>query len=69
MMFLLSKYFEEYIKDKIAVVTSDKYGVDVDAVRGDRVRLLANETINESPANVPHATGATQQTILGKIAL
>ncbi len=67
-MNLITKYFAERVKKRIAVVKSDAYGVHVDAKEAIGFALLANETINESPANAPGATGATQQTILGKIA-
>ncbi|HET7153247.1 MAG TPA: anhydro-N-acetylmuramic acid kinase [Candidatus Kapabacteria bacterium] len=53
----------------IRVLTSDQYGVPVDAKEAIGFALLANETINEQPANIPHVTGASQRAILGKICL
>jgi len=65
---LMIERFKHMFK-KVRVVTSDKYGIPVDAKEAIGFALLANETINEQPANVPRVTGATRQTILGKICL
>lgn len=53
----------------IRVLTSDQYGLPVDAKEAIGFALLANETINEQPSNIPHVTGASRRTILGKICL
>ena len=70
--FLISA-IEQFINEQqgldVRVVKSDKYGINVDAKEAIGFALLANEMINEVPANVPKATGASTQTILGKLAL
>jgi len=48
-------------------VSSD-FGVDPDAKEALAFVLLAYETLRERPANVPAATGATHQVVLGAIA-
>lgn len=49
------------------VTTSDKYGIDPDAKEAVAFAILAAETMQLRPANVPQATGAHRRVILGKI--
>jgi anhydro-N-acetylmuramic acid kinase len=46
---------------------SDQYGMPVDAKEAVAFAVLGNETICGTPANIPHATGATRAVVLGKI--
>jgi anhydro-N-acetylmuramic acid kinase len=49
--------------------TSDSLGVPSHAKEAMLMAVLANETVNERPANVPRATGAKKPVVLGKICL
>jgi anhydro-N-acetylmuramic acid kinase len=49
------------------IVTSDEYGVDIDAKEAVLFALLAYERWHGRPANVPSATGARTSVLLGKI--
>jgi anhydro-N-acetylmuramic acid kinase len=53
----------------VPVKTAEKYGISSDAKEAMLIALLANETINEQPANMPGVTGARRSVILGKICL
>ncbi len=55
--------------DGISVVLSDVYGISVDAKEAVCFAVLANETLMGHPNNVPEATGASAETVLGKICL
>ncbi len=48
---------------------TDDYGIDGDAKEALCFAVLAQETLNGCPSNVPSATGADRATILGKICL
>jgi anhydro-N-acetylmuramic acid kinase len=49
------------------VFTSDQYGIPNDAREAIAFAILGNECIMDTPANVPHATGAERRAVLGKI--
>jgi anhydro-N-acetylmuramic acid kinase len=51
------------------VVTSEDYGVDIDAKEAVLFALLAYERWRGRPANVPSATGARRAVLLGKISV
>ena len=51
----------------LPVVRAEKYGISSDAKEALAFAILANETIAGNPANVPGATGARRQVVLGKI--
>jgi anhydro-N-acetylmuramic acid kinase len=49
------------------VRTSDDYGVPADAKEAICFAILANETLEGNPANLPSVTGAHKRVVLGKI--
>jgi anhydro-N-acetylmuramic acid kinase len=49
------------------VVTSDQYGLDVDAKEAVAFAVLAYETWHRRPGNIPAATGASRAVVLGNI--
>jgi anhydro-N-acetylmuramic acid kinase len=51
----------------VAVCTSSDYGVNLDAKEAIAFALLAYETLRARPANLPSATGARRQVVLGTI--
>lgn len=51
----------------IPVAASDEYGVPALAKEAIAFAILALETLHGRPANLPSATGAKQQVVLGKI--
>ncbi len=53
----------------VAVETTAEHGIDPDAKEAICFAVLAHETLNGVPSNVPSATGASRATILGKICL
>lgn len=62
LMELLRKKFHP-----IQIRSVDDYGLMSDAKEAIAFAVLANETINGNPGNIPSATGADQPVILGKI--
>ncbi len=60
----LKRYFEG-----VKVRTTDEMNISSDAKEAICFALLANETISGNPGNIPGATGAKKQTILGTICL
>ena len=60
----LARYFSG-----VRVATTDTAGIPADAKEAVCFALLANETLHEHPANIPHATGARRATVLGVIGL
>ncbi len=59
----------EYFGEKTEVKIIDEIGVSADAKEAICFAVLANETIYGAPANIPRSTGASRETILGKICL
>ena len=53
----------------IPVHTADAYGLDGDAKEALCFAVLAHETLNGVPTNLPSVTGASRPTLLGKICL
>ena len=51
------------------VEIAESLGISSDAKEAICFAVLANETISGNPANIPQVTGASRQTILGKICL
>jgi anhydro-N-acetylmuramic acid kinase len=52
---------------ELEIVPSDSLGIPADAKEAFAFALLAAETMNRRPANLPSATGAHRPAILGKI--
>ena len=51
----------------IPVLTTEAYGLPVDAKEAIAFAILASERLDQRPANVPSVTGARQRVLLGKI--
>lgn len=64
LMNALRRYF-----NGVTVMTTDETGTSSDAKEAICFALLANETIAGNSSNIPGATGAKKQTILGTICL
>jgi anhydro-N-acetylmuramic acid kinase len=65
-----NQYIMESLRNRskdVAVKAIDDFGIPSEAKEAVCFAVLANETISGSPNNVPNATGASRQTILGKI--
>jgi len=62
---LVAMLRDELPAAKVAVM--DELGLNADAKEAVSFALLARQTIRGSAGNIPHATGATHPTILGKI--
>jgi anhydro-N-acetylmuramic acid kinase len=63
---VLRRHLDELLAP-VPVTTSAKYGLDPDAKEAVAFAVLAVETMQLRPANVPQATGAARRVILGKI--
>ncbi len=59
-------YLTELLRP-VPVVTSDAYGLSVDAKEAVAFALLALATLDGVPANLPRATGARREVVLGKV--
>jgi len=66
--FLYKCLYENFGK-KVDVKIIDRIGVSADAKEAICFAVLANETINGVPTNIPRVTGASKATVLGKISL
>ncbi len=65
-----NEYLVELIRElfhPVRVSASDKFGVPAEAKEAMGFAILAHETINENPSNIPSATGASHPVVLGKI--
>ena len=60
---------ERFGADGVSVSTTDDLGVDGDLKEALLFAVLAHETLNGAPANLPRVTGASRPTVLGTIAL
>lgn len=65
--FLMAALAERFAP--IPVRPIDDYGVDPDAKEALCFAVLAHETLNGVPTNLPSVTGASRATVLGKICL
>jgi len=65
----LVKCLKKWFGDKVIIKKIDELGMSSDAKEAICFAVLANETISGNPANMTNVTGATQETILGKICL
>jgi anhydro-N-acetylmuramic acid kinase len=63
--FLMSRL--QGLLPKTRVMTSSEVGIDLDAKEAIAFAILANESWQHRPANVPSVTGARRPVILGKI--
>lgn len=64
----LLELIEKYTRG-IALTTSNDYGIGVDQKEALAFIVLANETLQYKPSNVPSATGAAKPVILGQICM
>ncbi len=67
-----NKYIMEALREYFEpahVITSDDAGLPVGAKEAACFAVLANETIEKRPGNLPSVTGASKKTLLGVLAL
>lgn len=64
----IMQQLEECFSSIIVKPISD-YAIDIDLKEAIGFAVLANETINENPSNIPQVTGARKPAILGKICM
>ncbi len=57
----------QQILPEIPVTTSDRHGVDPQAVEGACFAVMGYETLRGRPSNVPSVTGASRPLVLGRI--
>ncbi len=65
----LVKQLKKYFGKKVLIQNVNKLGISPDAKEAICFAVLANETLNGNPSNIPRVTGASRETILGKISL
>ncbi len=63
--FLMKRLHE--LLPSLKVVTSDRYGLPVDAKEAIAFAVLADRTMHGLPGNLPRVTGARRPVVLGKI--
>jgi anhydro-N-acetylmuramic acid kinase len=51
----------------LKVVTSERYGLPVDAKEAIAFAVLADRTMHGLPGNLPRVTGARRPVVLGKL--
>ena len=59
-------FLRQFLPD-VTIRTSNEFGIDSDAKEAIAFAVLAYETWNHRPSNVPSATGARRPVILGKV--
>lgn len=65
----LMKQLKEYFGKKVSIKNVRNLGISSDAKEAICFAVLANETISGNPSNIPRVTGASRETVLGKICL
>lgn len=65
----LVKFLKDYFTEKVRVMNIEELGISSDAKEAICFAVLANETISGNPSNLPSVTGASKETVLGKICL
>lgn len=65
----LIKELKKYFGKKVKVKNVSQLGISSDAKEAICFAVLANETLNGIASNIPRVTGASHETILGKICL
>lgn len=63
----LLKFLDKYLDHSINICTTDVYGIPSRAKEAMAFAVLANETISGNPNNLPAATGARKNVVMGKI--
>ncbi|HHT9110857.1 MAG TPA: anhydro-N-acetylmuramic acid kinase [Candidatus Brocadiaceae bacterium] len=63
----LVNFLIHYLSPSIKICTIDTFGIASSAKEALAFAILANETISGNPNNIPHATGANEAVVLGKI--
>lgn len=66
---ILVSDLKNYFGKSVEVKNIDSLGISSDAKEAICFAVLANETISGNETNIPHVTGASRKTILGKICL
>jgi anhydro-N-acetylmuramic acid kinase len=61
-------YLQAFLPN-VRLRTSSEFGIDVDAKEAIAFAVMAYETWNGRPSNIPSATGARRPVVLGKISL
>lgn len=65
----LLKELKNYFGKNVKIKNVKTLGINPDSKEAICFAVLANETISGNPANIPKVTGASKETILGKICL
>ncbi len=63
---VLLQFLKDYLKG-LEIRKTDDFGIPSDAKEALAFAILANETVSGNPGNVPSATGAKENVVLGKI--
>jgi len=63
----LMHFLAEYLVPTIKIHPIDNFGIPADAKESLAFAILANEAISGNANNAPHATGAKEPVIMGKI--
>ncbi len=66
-----NRYLMKRLKEitHLEILTGEEFGINSDAKEAMAFAIMGYETINHRPSNVPSATGAKQDVILGNITL
>jgi len=64
---LMTKLAKQLLPLGLEISSSDKFGIPSEAKEAAAFALLAYQTWNRRPSNLPSATGATRPALLGKI--